>query len=189
MIETKTIILASGSPRRHEIMRNAGFHFKVAKADVKENFPDNMPVTEVPVYLAKKKASYFKGQSEEEIIIGCDTIVSIGDKILGKPKDLTEATKFLKQLSNKSHEVISGVCIIHKQKEISFYDITTVHFRKLNDDEIKYYVERHEPFDKAGAYGVQEFIGMIGIDRIEGSYYNVMGLPIHKVYAALKEIS
>ena len=183
----RLLILASNSPRRQQLMRDAGFEFTVKVKDTNEDFPKTMPATEVPEYLAAKKAEAFRQELDNQIILSADTIVVIDDEILNKPKDASEAKIMLRKLSGRQHQVITGVCIMTKENTESFIDIANVFFRDLTDAEIDYYVETCRPFDKAGAYGVQDFIGMVGIPKMEGSYFTVMGLPVHKVYEALSK--
>ena len=183
----RPLILASNSPRRQQLMRDAGFEFTVKVKDTNEDFPEIMPCEEVPAYLARKKADAFRDEIENQIILTADTIVVIADEILNKPKDTIEATKMLRKLSGRQHQVITGVCVMTAENTETFIDIAQVFFRKLTDFEIDYYIKTCKPFDKAGAYGVQDFIGMVGIPRMEGSYFTVMGLPEHKVYEALKQ--
>ena len=183
---TRPLILASNSPRRQQLMRDVGFEFTIKVKDTNEDFPEIMPFQEVPAYLARKKAEAFRDEMENQIILTADTIVVIGNEILNKPKDTKEATEMLKKLSGRQHQVITGVCIMTTENTETFIDIAQVFFRALTDFEIEYYLKTCKPFDKAGAYGVQDFIGMVGIPRMEGSYFTVMGLPVHKVYEALK---
>ena len=184
---TRPLILASNSPRRQQLMRDTGFTFTVQVKDTNEDFPETMFSQEVPAYLARKKAEAFRDEMENQIILTADTIVVIGDEILNKPKDTTEATEMLKKLSGKQHQVITGVCIMTTENTETFIDIAQVFFRALTDWEIEHYIKTCKPFDKAGAYGVQDFIGMVGIPRMEGSYFTVMGLPVHKVYESLRK--
>lgn len=181
----RPLILASNSPRRQQLMRDAGFEFTVQVKDTNEDFPETMPAEEVPAFLARKKAEAFRDELKNQIILTADTIVVIDDEILNKPKDTIQATQMLKKLSGKQHQVITGVCIMTTEHTETFIDIAQVFFRELTDWEIDYYIKTCKPFDKAGAYGVQDFIGMVGIPRMEGSYFTVMGLPVHKVYEAL----
>jgi septum formation protein len=182
----RPIILASSSPRRHYLMKEAGFTFTVEKPDVDESFPKELPVDQVAKYLAAKKAEYFRPLIHDEIIITADTVVVLADKILNKPEDRDEACRMLALLSGKTHLVITGVCIISKEKEESFDDTTEVTFVSLTKQEIEFYVDNYKPFDKAGAYGAQDWVGMVAIEKINGSYFNVMGLPVHKVYQHLQ---
>ena len=185
----KKIILASQSPRRHNLLTGIGLDFDIITSlETDESFSDSMNVDEVPVYLAKKKAKTYENFIDEKtILITADTIVSLNGKILNKPKDRSDAENMLKLLSGNSHIVITGVCIKSKQKEICFNAHTTVYFNDLTKDEIDFYIEKYKPFDKAGAYGIQEWIGYIAIKKIEGSYFNVMGLPIQKLYEELSK--
>ncbi|MBL7858296.1 MAG: septum formation protein Maf [Cyclobacteriaceae bacterium] len=180
------IILASGSPRRQYLMKEAGFNFTVEKPDVDESFPSDMPVEQVAKYLALKKAESFRPNIKNEIVVTADTVVILNNIILNKPVDRAEAIEMLSALSGHTHRVMTGVCMVSKEKEESFDDTTEVTFKKLTAQEIAYYVDVYKPYDKAGAYGAQDFIGMIAIEKIIGSYFNVMGLPIHKVYTHLK---
>ncbi|MCK6618638.1 MAG: Maf family nucleotide pyrophosphatase [Cyclobacteriaceae bacterium] len=181
------LILASSSPRRQYLMKEAGFTFTVEKPEVDESFPVDLPVEQVARYLAAKKAEYFRTEIHaDQVVITADTVVILNNTIINKPADRNEAIRMLTQLSGKTHIVMTGVCILSAEKEMSFDDTTEVTFNELTPDEIAYYVDTHKPYDKAGAYGAQDFIGMIAIEKINGSYFNVMGLPIHKVYAALK---
>ena len=185
----KKIILASQSPRRHELLKGLGLEFDVLSSiETDESFPGDMNTDEVPVYLAKKKAKTFESFIDDKtILITADTIVSLNGKILNKPANRNEAENMLKQLSGNSHIVITGVCIKSLQKESCFSSSTIVYFNDLNNQEIDYYIDKYKPFDKAGGYGIQEWIGYIGIKKIEGSYYNVMGLPVQKLYEELCE--
>jgi septum formation protein len=181
----RSIILASSSPRRQHLLKEAGFEFTVEKPDLDESFPDNLPVQQVAKYLAEKKAEVFRLNIANEIIVTADTVVILGNRILNKPADRAEAIEMLQSLSGKTHLVMTGVCILSKEKEIAFDDTTEVTFARLTETEIEFYIDTHKPFDKAGSYGAQDFIGMIAIEKIVGSYFNVMGLPIHKVYQHL----
>lgn len=183
----RPLILASNSPRRQQLLRDAGFKFTVKVKDTNEDFSKTMPAEEVPAYLARKKAEAFRQELENEIVITADTIVVIDNEILNKPKDESEANQMLRKLSGRQHQVITGVCIMTQENTETFIDIANVFFRELTDAEINYYIKTCRPFDKAGAYGVQDFIGMVGIPRMEGSYFTVMGLPVHRVYEALSK--
>lgn len=184
---TLSLILASKSPRRQQLLKEAGFDFIVKTLDTDESYPENLAANAVASYLAKKKAEAFVPVLEDgEVVITADTVVILDDQILGKPKDNTEAKKMLKALSGQLHHVTTGVCIANSSKMIVFDDTTSVRFKKLTDKEIDFYIEKYKPLDKAGAYGIQEWIGMIGIEKIAGSYFNVMGLPTHLVYEELK---
>lgn len=182
---TRPLVLASSSPRRQYLMQEAGFTFTIEKPDIEEDFPSSLPIDQVAKYLAAKKAEFFRPGINDEVIVTADTVVIINSIILNKPADRTEAIAMLSMLSGQTHKVITGVCIISKEKEESFDDTTEVTFKKLTQTEIEFYVDNYKPYDKAGAYGAQDWIGMVAIDSIVGSYFNVMGLPIHKVYTHL----
>ncbi|HXS36150.1 MAG TPA: Maf family protein [Flavipsychrobacter sp.] len=179
------IILASQSPRRKQLMELAELEFEVVIADVDETNPPGMPGDKVPGFLAMRKASEIKNKAEDAIIIAADTIVLLDHHILGKPKDAFHAKEMLQQLSGRMHQVVTGVCMQKSEKQICFSAITEVYFRKLTDEQIDHYIKSYQPFDKAGAYAIQEWIGMIGIEKINGDYYNVMGLPIGEVVRVL----
>lgn len=183
----RPIVLASSSPRRQYLMKEAGFTFTIEKPEVDESFPETMPVDQVAKYLAQKKAEYFRLKMRDEIVVTADTVVVLGQRILNKPENKSEAIEMLNALSGNQHLVITGVCIISREKEITFDDITEVQFKKLSPEEINFYVDTYKPYDKAGAYGAQDWIGMVAIERIVGSYFNVMGLPVHKVYQHLEQ--
>jgi septum formation protein len=180
------LILASQSPRRHEMLKELGLIFEIRTKEIEEVYPDGLEPEQIPVYLSELKAKAFeKDIKANELVITADTIVCVDDWILGKPKDREDAVKMLNALSNRSHQVISGVCLMSKKKKVSFSTVTNVHFKALSEEEIDYYIDNYQPFDKAGAYGIQEWIGFIGIDGIEGSYFNVVGLPIQRLYQEL----
>lgn len=181
----RPIILASSSPRRQYLLKEAGFTFNVEKPDVDEDFPSDMPVENIAIFLARKKAEYFRNRIANEIVITADTTVVLQSKILNKPADRSEAISMLQTLSGNVHTVITGVCILSKEREVSFDDRTLVTFKTLSDKEIEFYVDHYHPYDKAGAYGAQDWIGMVAVTRVEGSYFNVMGLPVHRVYEHL----
>ena len=182
------IILASNSPRRKELLSGIDVTYKVfTLPDIPEDYPDTMDNEKVPEYLSQQKANaYSKIMKDDTLLITADTIVLLKDEILGKPKDAEDAKRMLRMLSGKTHKVITGVSLTSKDKQTTFSDMAMVTFENLTDDEIAYYVDKYQPFDKAGAYGVQEWIGMIGIPRIEGSFYTIMGLPLHRVYELLQ---
>jgi septum formation protein len=167
-------------------MTEAGFKFSIEKPEVDETWPKEIPVDQVAKYLAAKKAEFFRLRIHDEIVVTADTVVILFNEILNKPADRKEAIDMLSKLSGRTHIVMTGVCILSKEKEESFDDTTEVTFQSLTREEIEFYVDHYKPFDKAGAYGAQDWIGMIAIQQITGSYFNVMGLPIHKVYAHLK---
>jgi septum formation protein len=180
------IILASGSPRRQQFFKDLDLDFEIRLKDIEEIYPDNVKAEQITDFLAELKAQAFDGEiSENELLITSDTIVWLNGKALGKPKDYDDAFEILKSLSDETHEVITSVCFksVHKTETIS--EVTKVTISKLKEDEIHYYLKNYKPFDKAGAYGIQEWIGLIGISKIEGSYTNVVGLPTEKVYRYL----
>jgi len=181
------LILASGSPRRRALLKDLGLSFTLApNHDLEENFPEEMPAREVPVYLAGKKSDAFAtGLGENDILITADTIVILHGQIIGKPSSAEEAVSMLSRLSGHTHTVITGVCLRTRNKQYCFSDRSEVIFRKLTEEEIRYYVCHYQPFDKAGAYGIQEWIGYVAIEEIRGSFYNVMGLPVQKLYIEL----
>jgi septum formation protein len=181
------LILASNSPRRKELLAGLGVPFEVrVLQDIDEHYPENLPVNEVARYIAKEKAdAYRRIVAPDELIITADTVVIVGDEILGKPVDEADAVRMLKLLSGRTHQVTTGVCLLTAEKERCFDVTTDVTFKTLTDEEIHYYVNRYRPFDKAGAYGIQEWIGYIGVTGLHGSYYNVMGLPVQRIYQEL----
>ena len=187
MNSSLSLILASKSPRRQQLLRDAGFEFEVIVKDTDESFPSDLPTAQVAAYIAQKKVVPFKDLAKNTVIITADTVVINENQILGKPKDEEEAATMLQNLSNKSHKVTTGVCLTSSVNQITFSDTTVVHFKELSTAEIDHYIDNYQPFDKAGAYGIQEWIGMIGVKKIEGSYFNVMGLPVHKIYKELKK--
>lgn len=182
------IVLASNSPRRKELLGGLGISFEVRTLQgIDESYPDTLRGEDIPKYISGKKAeAYLQQMACDELIITADTIVYDNEQVLGKPKDAKEAKAMLRQLSGHSHEVITGVSIVTKQKTVQFASTSKVFFADLTDEEIDYYVANYKPFDKAGAYGIQEWIGFVGVTRIEGSYFNVMGLPIQRLYTELK---
>lgn len=186
MIQNKKIILASGSPRRQEILSQAGFKFEIIVRPTSEYFSESELLEKVPELVAKEKAEQFAEFGNDTIVISADTVVIANQTILNKPQNRDDALEMLNLLQNNTHSVVTGVCIKHGDSYEVFSDITKVSFSPISKIEIEYYVDVYKPYDKAGAYGVQEFIGMIGINKIEGSFYTVMGLPIHKVYQKLK---
>jgi septum formation protein len=181
----RPLLLASGSPRRQYLMKEAGFTFTVEQSGADESFPAEMPLEQVARYLAMKKAELFRLRLTNEIVVTADTVVILQDKILNKPQDRAEAIQMLSDLSGQTHRVMTGVCILSREKEEQFDDTTLVTFKNLTQEEISFYVDHYKPYDKAGAYGAQDWIGMVAIEKIVGSYFNVMGLPIHKVYQHL----
>jgi septum formation protein len=186
MITDYKIILASKSPRRKELLSGLDLAFEVIIHEVDEVFPSDLPMEEIPVYLAKLKAEpFFNELKSDTLVITADTIVWIDGIVLGKPNDYKHAYAMLRQLSGKKHLVITGVCLTTKEKQVAFCATTDVYFKELTDQEIDYYLSNYHPYDKAGSYGVQEWIGYIAIEKIEGSYFNVMGLPVQRLYEEL----
>ena len=180
------IILGSSSPRRNELLKSLGFDFVINPSNADEDYPLNLKGHEIPVFLAKKKASSFNGVlTETDLLITADTIVWCEGEIFNKPINFEEGKLMLQTLSGKMHEVFTAVCLKSANKQIIFYDATKVYFKKFTNEEIEYYLNKYKPFDKAGSYGVQEWIGYIGIEKIEGSFYNVMGLPVKKLHEEL----
>lgn len=180
------LILASKSPRRQWLLKEAGFDFEIRTKETEEDYDPAMPVRQVPMYLAEKKAiDLLTDVPGGSLVIAADTVVILENSILGKPKDLDEARWMLGQMSGKAHQVVTGVCLLSEQKKVLFDDLTEVYFKKISSEEIKWYVEKYQPLDKAGAYGAQEWIGMVAIERLVGSYFNVMGLPVHRLYDEL----
>ncbi|HKR06687.1 MAG TPA: Maf family nucleotide pyrophosphatase [Bacteroidia bacterium] len=189
--ENFEIILASKSPRRHQLLNDLGIRFKIISKDVDESYPDHLQREEVALHLALKKANAFEEliQPDRTIVITADTIVCLVKQIIGKPDDYDDAVKILNNLSGKMHEVFTGVCISSKIKRALFSVRSEVYFKSLSEDEIRFYLGHYKPFDKAGAYGIQDWIGLIGIEKINGSYHNIMGLPIKEVYEHLLNFS
>ncbi len=186
-LKNYNIILASQSPRRQELLSGLNIPFEVKVIDVEETYPRELVGVDIPMFLAEKKANAYAGiMDEKSLLITADTIVWHEGKVYNKPKDRAEATTMLKALSGKTHQVITGVCICTTNKRKVFHVMSEVRFARLSPQEISYYLENYEPYDKAGAYGVQEWIGYIGVEFIEGSYFNVMGLPIQRLYNELK---
>ena len=179
------IILASGSPRRQEILAQAGFKFEIIVRPTTEHFSENELLEKVPEILAKEKAEQFADIGEDTIVISADTVVIANRTILNKPLNRQEAIEMLSLLQNNTHKVVTGVCIKNGDNYDVFSDTTEVRFSPISNAEIEYYVDAYKPFDKAGSYGIQEWIGLIGISKIEGSYSNVVGLPVEKVYSKL----
>lgn len=187
-LEKYKLVLASASPRRQQLLKELGLEFEVRPADVDEFYPETLGMTAIPEYLAQLKADVLvPDMADDELLITADTIVWKDDKVLGKPADKNEAFEMLKALSGTQHQVITGINLQSKEKKVSFHAVTEVWFDDLKDEEINFYIEKYKPYDKAGAYGIQEWIGFVGIYKIEGSFYNVMGLPVHKLYQYLNE--
>ncbi|MEX2349847.1 MAG: Maf family nucleotide pyrophosphatase [Flavobacteriaceae bacterium] len=181
------IILASGSPRRQQFFKELNINFSIQIKSVDEIYPEELKGEEIALYLSKLKAAAFDNLSESDILITGDTIVLHKNKCLGKPANSKEAFDMIKSLSGSVHEVVSAVCFTSAEKQVTVRDTAKVWFKELRDEEINYYVKNYKPFDKAGAYGIQEWIGAIGVTKIEGSYNTVMGLPTHLVYKTLME--
>jgi len=180
------IILASGSPRRQQFLKDMNLDFEIRLKEIEEIYPDNLQGVEITNYLAILKSQAFEGElAPNDILITSDTIVWLNGKALGKPKDYDDAVQILKSLSNATHEVITSVCFKTIHKTETLFDVTKVTFNTLTESEIRYYLDNYKPFDKAGAYGIQDWIGLVGISRIDGSYTNVVGLPTEKVYQYL----
>ena len=189
MIKLKyPLILASKSPRRQQLLRETGIEFTIETSGFNEDYPADLEPVNVAEYLARKKAEALIPSRKNQIILTADTIVCLGSEILGKPKSLNEAVQMLNILSGRTHMVFSGVCIAFNNEYRSFVEATEVTFRHLSKAEINYYVHHYAPMDKAGAYGIQEWIGLIGITEIKGSYFNVVGLPVSRVYNTLREL-
>ena len=183
----KEIWLLSHSPRRQQLLRDLGFEFRIGEAHVDEVYPEGLSPEEIPVYLSKLKADAAAvPMTDDTLIITADTIVWAEGRVLGKPADEAEARAMLQLLSGKTHQVVTGVTLRTKQGSRSFYESTDVTFATLSPSDIDYYVTRYRPFDKAGAYGIQEWIGMVGVESIKGCFYNVMGLPLHRLYKEIR---
>jgi septum formation protein len=187
-LKNHTIILASSSPRRQQFFRELDLDFVIQIKEVEEIYPKELERTEITDFLADLKSKPFTNLSKNDLLITSDTIVWLHDKALGKPKNEDEAFTMLKELSGKKHEVITSISIKSVAFQKIINDITTVYFKEITDEEINYYVKNYKPFDKAGAYGIQEWLGFIAIHKMEGSYFNVVGLPIHKLYKELMDL-
>lgn len=182
------IILASKSPRRQELLQMMGIDFKVVLRDVDESYPEGLTPTQIALHIAEKKAKAFDEVIQDEIVITADTIVCLEGKILGKPENEAHAFEILSDLSGKRHEVITAVCLLKNHQLISFYDISEVFFKELNEEQIQYYISNYAPMDKAGAYGIQEWIGLVAVEKINGSYSNIVGLPTQRLYEELQKL-
>lgn len=187
-LKHKNIILASGSPRRQELFNELGLDFSIQVKPIEEIYPSTLKASAITNYLAELKAAAFIDLAENDIVITADTIVWLNNKAIEKPKDKQHAIEMLQELSGTGHKVITSICIKTVASQKVFHDETMVSFKPLSMEEITYYVEKYKPFDKAGAYGIQEWIGFIGVTKIEGSYFNVMGLPVHKLYEELLKL-
>lgn len=184
-----SIILASQSPRRKQLLEWAEIDFEVMVVPTDESYPDYLAIEEIPIHIARQKAFAVEQViGKEKIILAADTVVVLNNNIIGKPKDREDAIKILSNLSGKEHRVITGVVILNGLQQISFSDTTFVQFHQLTQEQITFYVDNYKPFDKAGAYAIQEWIGVVGIQSIKGDFYNVMGLPVSRVVQALKEM-
>lgn len=179
------LLLASNSPRRKQLLESCGFEFTVSVRPTDETYPASMPPADIPAFLARQKAEQFRHDADNRLVLCADTIVVRENEILNKPVDKDEARQMLRCLSGTTHRVITGVCLLASGKFLTDTDTALVTFRTLRDPEIEAYIQSHSPYDKAGGYGIQDWIGMIGIERIEGSYYTIMGLPTHRVYQLL----
>ena len=188
-LKSKKVILASTSPRRKMLMEGLDIPLVIVQANqVDESYPEDLPAEEIPAYLAGKKADAAQDRlSDDVILVAADTIVILNGEVIEKPQDKAHARKMLSRLSGNMHRVLTGVCMRSVDKEVCFTAESKVYFGKLSQDEIDYYINTYKPFDKAGAYGIQEWIGYVSVERIEGSFYNVMGLPVHQVYRYLKD--
>ena len=184
------VVLASNSPRRRDLLADLGIEFTVRTLKgIDESYPPELPVLEIAEYISRKKAHAYQGEMNSgELIITADTVVILGDEVLGKPTDADDARRMLRELSGKTHKVVTGVTIVTNDKISSFSAVTDVEFAQLSDDDINYYVDNYHPLDKAGAYGIQEWIGCMGVRHINGSFYNVMGLPLHRLYNELERL-
>ncbi|MFT3739717.1 MAG: Maf-like protein [Breznakibacter sp.] len=183
------IILASQSPRRQQLLAELGLHFDVlVKPGIDESFPPHLPVEEIPVYLARHKAMAYHDElaAPKTVVITADTIVAVDHHILGKPANRAEAAEMMQLMSNRSHLVVTGVAVTSASKQVSFHATTQVWFKQLASAEIDYYIDHYRPYDKAGGYGIQEWIGLVGIEKVEGSYFNVVGLPVQRLYEELR---
>ena len=183
-----TILLGSKSPRRQELLKGAGIAYTLVNIDCEENFPDSLPLDKVAEYLAIKKSMAYCEELEDNILLTSDTTVLLDNLILNKPQNEEHAKQMLRLISGKMHKVYTGVCLRSKYRKIAFTDITNVYFKEIDESDIAFYVSNYNPLDKAGAYGIQDWIGYVGISRIEGDFFNVMGLPVNRVYESLKQM-
>jgi septum formation protein len=182
------LVLGSASPRRKALLKDAGFEFDTITADIEEDFSEDLKAQEIPLFLSKLKADHLiKKLGVSQILITADTIVWLNNKALNKPNDYEDACRMLNELSGKQHEVFTGVSITSHKKQVSFFVRTAVYFKSLTKEEIEFYVTNYKPYDKAGAYGAQDWIGLIAVEKLEGSYFNVMGLPVKEIYEQLKD--
>lgn len=181
------LILASKSPRRHELLRRAGFAFEIQPADIDETPPVGMPLEQVPEYLAREKAKALEAQARTGMVLAADTVVLLEGELIGKPVDEADALALLQKLGGKQHTVVSGVAMLHAGRLHSFSEVTLVHMRALPEEQLKAYIKEWQPLDKAGAYGIQDWIGLVGVSSIQGCFYNVMGLPVSRLVVELEE--
>ncbi|MFC2762134.1 MAG: Maf-like protein [Prevotella denticola] len=186
----KHIILASNSPRRRELLAGLNLDFEVrVLPGIPENYPRSLPASEVAGFIAREKAdAYRETIGQNDLVVTADTVVVVGNEILGKPKDAEDARRMLRLISGRTHQVVTGVCLLTADKERCFSVTTDVTFKQLSEEEITYYIENYKPFDKAGSYGIQEWIGYVGVTSISGSYFNVMGLPVQRVWEEIKKL-
>jgi septum formation protein len=185
-INNHHIILASKSPRRQFLLKELGLEFETRTKETEESFPDDLKAEQIPLFLCRKKADAFREELKPgELVITADTIVWVGDQVLNKPEDHDDAVRMLRLLSGKMHQVFTGVCLSSLEKTVSFFGETKVYFKDLSDAEIEHYIRYGQPFDKAGSYGAQDWIGLVGVKRIEGTYFNVMGLPMFELHEEL----
>lgn len=182
----KSLILASNSPRRKQLLHEAGFAFTVEVLPTDESYPADLPAEQVAGYIARQKAEQFRGIRADSLVLTADTVVIADHHILGKPTDAADAFRMIRMLSGRSHNVVTAVSLLSDDEIHTVADVAEVYFRDLEDWEINHYIEEYKPFDKAGSYGIQEWIGMVGIEKIEGSFYTIMGLPVQLVYQLLK---
>lgn len=182
------LLLGSNSPRRKELLLSLGFHFEVVAIDCEEVFPEDLPVEKIPGYLSELKANAFRTLQKDEVLLTADTVVAIENRVLGKPKNKEEAQEMLRLLSGKTHEVYTGISFKTSEKLFTKTDVAHVEFSEITEQEIDFYIKNHQPFDKAGSYGIQEWLGMAKINKINGSFYTIMGLPTHLVFETLKEM-
>ena len=182
------ILLGSNSPRRKELLQSLGFDFEVVSINCDEIFPENLEVENIASFLSELKANAFRNLEKNEILLTADTVVTLDNKVLGKPKNREEAIEMLTHLSGKTHQVYTGISFKTSEKTITKTDVADVEFAEISNEEIDFYIKNYQPFDKAGSYGIQEWLGMAKISRINGSFYTIMGLPTHLIYETLKEL-
>lgn len=186
-LKNYNLILASSSPRRQQFLRDLDLNFTIELKEIEENYPQNLKGSEITDYLAELKSSPFTNLNDHDILITSDTIVWLNNKAIGKPKDKQDAISIFEELSGNMHQVITSICIKTTTKIKLINDITNVYFKKLTKEEILFYIDNFNPYDKAGGYGIQDWIGYIGVEKIEGSYFNVMGFPVHKFYEEMSK--